>query len=280
MKGIIAAVSGVVAIFVIAALLPWTTISAGDRGVVLQFGAFNGTVLEPGFHFLVPVRDHVVEYTVQQQSYPIDSAITYTKDGQIVNVQASLIYHIEPKDVGILHRDIGTDYENKIINPVVQELIKNEFGRFTAIEIPQSRQKISEAIEATTRERLSVNNIVVDDFVYKNEDFNDDYEAAIASKQIEEQNALKAINVTKQAEESKKQAQLKADSDAYKTQKEVEALRIGGSEYVLKLQAEAQKTIAEAQLEFAKKSNGSVPQTLTIVTGDGNMPTIPWLPLK
>lgn len=264
-------------LFIAITLLPWTTVNAGSRGVVLEFGAFNGTVLEPGFHFLTPVKDRVVEMSVQQNSYDVENAETYTNDGQKVDVQTTLLYHADPADVGVLYQQIGPDYQNKIIKPVAEELIKNEFGRWKALDIPGNREKIAAAIEPVIRARLADDHIVVDDFVYKNEDFKDDYEAAIASTKIEEQNALKAVNVTKQHEETKKQAQLDADAAAYKTQKEVEALKIGGDEYVRKLEAEAVKTNAEASLEFAKHWEGAVPTTVTLVGGgkDGNLPSMP-----
>lgn len=43
---------GVIAVIVIN---PFTTVNAGQRGVVLRWGAFEGTVFEPGLHVVIPI---------------------------------------------------------------------------------------------------------------------------------------------------------------------------------------------------------------------------------
>ncbi|MBN2188031.1 MAG: hypothetical protein JW699_01150, partial [Chitinispirillaceae bacterium] len=52
---IIAAVTLVILIF----LHPWVQVGAGQRGVVLNFGAVQTSVLDEGLHFLVPVMQKV-----------------------------------------------------------------------------------------------------------------------------------------------------------------------------------------------------------------------------
>lgn len=281
MKKIILAVSAVVGLFILLALAPFTTVQTGTVGLVKEFNAYQGKELDPGFHFIVPFKDDVIEFNCQTQAYPIEGIQTYTKEGQVVTVRATLQYNVPCKEAGILFQQIGLGYEGKVIRPVVEETIKSELAQYTAIELPKNRNLVSDKVEASLRSRLLASHINVIDFTYDNEDFSDDYEKAIREKQVEEQAALKAKNVTAQVEEKTKQEKLQADAQAYKTQKEVEALRIGGAEYVMKLNAEAGKIQAESQLEFAKHWTGNVPQSVTIMGESSGINTVPYLlPLK
>lgn len=260
-------------------LMPFTTVSTGARGVVLEMSAFKGKVLDPGFHWRTPMVQDVVEVNVQTQAYTLDGALAYTKDGQTVSLRSTLQYNIDPSAVGELYQNIGLSYETKIIRPVMEEAIKAELAKYTAQEIPKNRGPISDAIEAKLRSEMGKSYLLVTNYTLDNEDYDDAYEAAIRDKQVEEQNALKAKNVTAQKEELKRQQILEAEALAEKTRLEVEALRTGGDEYVRKLNAEAAKIQAEAMLEFAK--HPVTPTTLTVINGEGGVATpIPFLPLK
>ena len=48
-------------------------VDAGNRGVLLNFGAVDvSRSLEEGIHFVVPVRDNVVQMEVRTQRIPLD----------------------------------------------------------------------------------------------------------------------------------------------------------------------------------------------------------------
>lgn len=281
MNKIFISVAAIVGLFIVIALMPFVTVPTGTVGLVKEFNAYQGKQLAPGFHFIVPFKDSVVDFNCQTQAYPIDGVQTYTKEGQVVTVRATLQYNVPCNLAGMIFTEIGMNYEAKVIRPVVEETIKEELAQYTAIELPTNRNTVSGKVETSLRARLISSHINVIDFTYDNEDFSDDYENAIREKQVQEQKALEAKNVTAQVEEKTKQEKLQADAQAYKTQKEVEALRIGGAEYVLKLNAEATKIQAEAQLEFARHWQGAVPQSVTIIGGSDGVNTVPYLlPLK
>lgn len=86
-----------------------------------------------------------------------------------------------------------------------------------------------------------------------NIDFDDQYESAIKNKQVQEQQALAQINITKQEDEKKKQEILKAEALAEKTRLEAVALQSAQGEKLI------DKLYAEAALESAKKWNGVLP---------------------
>ena len=65
-------------------------IDAGNRGVLLHFGAADiNRSLEEGIHFVVPVRDEVVQMEVRTQKITEDT-ISASKDLQEVKTQVAL----------------------------------------------------------------------------------------------------------------------------------------------------------------------------------------------
>ena len=78
-----------------------------------------------------------------------------------------------------------------------------------------------------------------------------EFNAAIEQKQVQEQEALKEVNITRQEEEKKKQAILQAEAVAQKTRLEAQALSINANII--------DKILAEAKLEAAKNWNGVLP---------------------
>lgn len=249
---------GAVALFfllILAILLnPLVEVAATDRGVVLNFGAATQIVLEPGLHFRIPFQQKVVKIPIQQQVLTVEGSNAYTKDGQTVTINSSLLYAIDPQHVRDLYVDLGLAYETKIVRPVMEESVKTEVAKFTAIEIPTHRPDIQQAVEAYVREKLSPHFLIVSKYTFVNEDFSDAYEAAINAKQVAEQKSKQAEYETKTVEQEKQQSILQAQAVAEKSRLEAEALSNTASadSLIKKLQMEAFK-------EFATHWKGDVP---------------------
>lgn len=237
----------IAALIVVRIVNPFTIVNAGDRGVVLTWGAFNGRVLEPGLHFRMPVMQHVVHMNVQETAYNVDASDAYTTDGQSVQIRSSLLYTLDSARVGDIYQNLGLNYELKIIRPFLEEAVKTEVARFAAIQIPTNRPEIAAAIEKTMRETLAKHDIIVTKYTLVNEDFSESYEKAISDKQVREQEAQTAEFQTKIAEQQKQQKILEAQAQA-------ESIRI---------QAEAlAKNRDLVQLKAVEKWDGHLPQQM------------------
>ena len=55
-------------------LNPWVQVGAGERGVVLNFGAVQKDVLGEGLHFRIPIMQRVVRVDVKVQKAQTDAA--------------------------------------------------------------------------------------------------------------------------------------------------------------------------------------------------------------
>ena len=63
-------------IFVILLLLfkPWVQVGAGERGIVLNFGAVQDVVLNEGIHFRIPIVQKIIPMDVKIQKANTDAA--------------------------------------------------------------------------------------------------------------------------------------------------------------------------------------------------------------
>ena len=84
----------VVLIIVVLLLNPLVMIGAGERGVILNFGAVQETVMGEGLHLRVPIMQKIIKMDVKIQKAQTDSSAS-TKDLQntiCINIQFSQ-YH-------------------------------------------------------------------------------------------------------------------------------------------------------------------------------------------
>lgn len=249
--------AGVVAVIVL--ILVFSTaisVQQTERGVVTRFGEFQ-KVVEPGFHLVNPFTTdvHIVETAVQ--ALPFEEQ-TYSSDGQVLDVQYTVNYHVNPMSVEALYKEVNRNYESVYVLPKARQALKEVFSKYTAQGVIENRGKLSEEVANVLRAypELTPKGLVIDSVAIANIDFDDRYEEAIQNKQVQEQAALAQVNITKQEEEKKKQEILKAEALAEKTRLEVQALSTSqGGEIIEKLKA-------EAQLEAAKRWNGVLPTNM------------------
>ncbi len=252
----IALVGSLLVVLILALFLkPFTIVGAGDRGVVLHWGAFQGHIMQPGFNPRWPISEYIVSMSVQTQKIETDSE-TYSKDLQTVSIHSALTYALDPAAVGDIYKDVGLGYADKLLAPAIQSTVKQSIAKYTAEELVTHRAQAQDEIETTLRARLSQQHILVQQYSLVNEDFDDKYEAAINQKQVEQQNAEKAKYVTAQKEQEKQQAILAAQALAETSKLQADALASQNGDKVIQLK------LAEAALEAAKRWSGNLPTTM------------------
>lgn len=219
-----------IAVFVI--LPSFGQVPAGSRGVVLQFGAVTGEVKAEGLYFVTPFVQRVHLMNVQIHAHKAPAAAA-SKDMQNVDTEITLNYRLEPNAAAIMYRDIGMDYEGRIITPSVQEAVKAATAKYDAEKLITERSGVRGDIEQALRDRLANHHITLDQLSITNFSFSREFADAIEAKQVALQLALKAENEVKQA-------RFAAESRIASARGEAEAIRIqadairsqGGAEYV------------------------------------------------
>jgi len=102
---------------------PFVQIGAGERGVVLNFGAVQNRVLDEGLHFRVPIMQTVIRVDVKVQKSESEAAAA-SSDLQDVSSKVALNYHIIPDKANIVYQTIGVAFKERIIDPAVHEVVK------------------------------------------------------------------------------------------------------------------------------------------------------------
>jgi regulator of protease activity HflC (stomatin/prohibitin superfamily) len=237
---------------------PFVQIGAGERGVVLNFGAVQDTVLDEGLHFRVPIMQNIVTVDVKVQKSESQAAAA-SSDLQDVSSTVALNYHIIPEKANIVYQTIGIAFKERIIDPAVQEVVKAVTAKYTAEELITKRPAVSDAMKPNLTERLLVHNIAVDAFSIVGFSFSKVFMEAIEAKQTAEQLALKA-------KRDLERIKIEADQKITAAKAEAEALRLQRANISTDL-IELRKI--EANLKAIDKWNGILPQ----VTG-GAIPFI------
>lgn len=213
---------GIVLIFyLLGSLNPFVVIGAGERGVVLNFGAVQGVVLGEGLHVIIPIMQKVVKMDIKIHKAQTD-ADSVSKDLQDTKSTIAVNYHLVPDKVNKIFQEIGVEFKDRIIDPAVQEVVKAITANYTAVELITQREKVRGAIKDLLRQRLLVYNIVIDDFAIVNFKFSSVFEQAIEAKQTAEQLALKAQRDLERIkiEAEQKIASAKAEAESLRLQKE------------------------------------------------------------
>jgi len=211
----------VIILIVVLTMNPFVIIGAGERGVILNFGAVQPSVYGEGLHMRVPIMQKVIKIDVKVHKSQTD-AESVSKDLQDTRSTIAVNYHILPEKANWIYQNIGIEYKERIIDPAVQEVVKAITARFTAVELITQREKVRSEIKDLLKQRLVTYNIVVDDFSIVNFAFSQQFTQAIESKQTAEQLALKAQRDLERIkiEAEQKVASAKAEAEALRLQKE------------------------------------------------------------
>jgi prohibitin 2 len=244
-----------VLIFLLIALIfsLFYTIPAGVRGVVLTFGKPSDLASTEGLHTKIPFVQKVIKMDVKTQKYSTPSNAA-SKDLQVVSTEIAVNYHLVPETVPIIYKEIGINYQDRVIQPTVQEIVKASTAKFTAEELITRRPEVKEDIERELRERLITRGINVEEVSITNFDFSVSFNEAIEAKVTAQQQKLKAQNDLERIEIEAKQKVVSAEAEA-------DALRLQKQQVTSEL---IQLRQIEVQRIAIDKWNGVLPQ----VTGN------------
>jgi len=208
---------GIIALVVVGVIVAASVqiVDAGHRGVLLHFNAVDITQppLEEGLHFVVPFADSVVNMEVRTLKF-VKSTSAASKDLQTVSTEITVNYHPAPNSVNTLYKEVGLDYENRIITPTVEEVVKQVTANYNAEELITKRPLVKSDIEAEINSRLSEFNIVTEIVSITDFQFSDLFARAIESKVEAEQKAFKAENDLRRIEVEARQHAAQAEGIA------------------------------------------------------------------
>lgn len=243
-------------------------VEAGNRGVLLQFGAVDTSrSLPEGLHLVTPFRDNVIQVEVRTLK-TVESAASASKDLQDVRTEVALNYHVSPDNAQVLYQQLGFEYSARVISPAIQESVKQVTARFNAEELITKRETVKNEIEEQIKQRLATYNVIVETISITEFKFSDQFTRAVEAKVEAEQRALQAQNELRRIEIEAQQAEAKAIGDQKANIARAEGLRQAN---ILEAEGEAEAIrIIDEQL----RNNPNYLEWLKTQRWDGQLPLV------
>lgn len=222
---------------------PFVIINEGERGILSTNGKYEERALLPGLHFIIPViqQVYIVDTKVRIINYTdvadratgagegilLKPSITVLdKRGLPVGIDLTVQYRLSAQLAAQTISNWGFSWEDKIIDPVARDIVRNVVGQYEAENLPIMRNTIATQIEAGIRKSVEGQKNAPAELE------SIQLREIILPEKVKEQ--IERVQVAKQEVERAQQEVERAKQEAFK--KETEAQGVANA---LKIEAEA-----------------------------------------
>jgi len=256
----------VTVIFFLVVAKPFEIIEEGQRGILSTNGKYEQQALLPGLHFIIPIiqKVYIVDTKVRIINYAdkiersgmgdgisVKPAITVLdKRGLPVSIELTVQYRMNAQFAAQTVSNWGFSWEEKIINPVVRDVVRNVVGRYEAESLPIKRNSIATEIE----ERIS-----------KNVSEQENTPAVLESVQLREillpqkvKDQIERVQLAKQQVEQAQQEVERTKQEALKREAEAKGLA-----EAVKIKAEGTATAVTIEADAQAKANKLISDSLS-----------------
>ena len=261
-------------IFLIVGFESYKIVPPGAVGIQATFGSVSDTTLQPGLSFINPLSGVTIMTTqIQKHEASYGGA---SKDMQAVHVKMIMNYKLDGTKAIDVYKTIGQEYENTIIDPAANEVLRAILAKHQASDILWHRSEIKTDVQTTLEKWLGKYGIHLSEIALSEIKFDPAYEHAIEQKQVQEQLAQQKVyeleQAQKQAEIRAAQAKGEGDAAIAKAKGEADALRLrGDAEAAYNQQVSKSLSPVLIQQQYLKTWDGKLPK---IMTGDKSGTTL------
>jgi len=147
-------------------VLSCRTVAPAHLGVVSTFGSVSDSPLSAGFHVVNPMAS-VTTLNLKTQLLFSENHVP-TKEGLSVQLDVSLLYHLEAPRVIDLFLGLGVDYEQNLILPELQSAVRGFTSEVSAKALYTSgRMEIRDKLMAELKAKLAPRGISLEDVLLK-----------------------------------------------------------------------------------------------------------------
>ena len=241
---------GIIVIVVIILLVSSIRIvESGEVGVRVRFGKASNQPTHEGINLKIPFIEQIKKMNIRVQKIEVTTSSS-SKDLQDVEMSLAVNYQIDRKKAVSLYKNVGSNYNEVILEPAIEEGIKAVTSKYTAEELITNRSEVSKQCREELDKKVSKYGLSINDFNITNFNFSKEFNKAIEEKQVAEQKVLTA-------------------------KQELEKERIEAEKKIVKAEAEKRSNeLKEESLtdniireKFIEKWDGHLPK----VTGSNNM---------
>ncbi|MBI2995812.1 MAG: prohibitin family protein [Candidatus Melainabacteria bacterium] len=201
-------------------------IPAGHAGVVFNlFGGVEKRVLNEGVNFVIPFVEAVTTYDARKISYTFSDNLErssvgqsikcQTNDGQQIDIDLTVIAHLDKNKTWKIHQDLGRDYAQKLIVPQSRSIIRNIVAKYPIDTVyTSSRAGLAKDVEHALRKSFLKSGLYLDELLIRGITFSPAFAEAVERKQIALQESQRQNWIKKTAEREKERKIIEGEGDA------------------------------------------------------------------
>lgn len=237
---------GVVAVVVaiLSILLGLTIVNVEPNERLVVFNRVTGNLAKPrvpGIAIINPITTSYRRYDVSFQNYTMSSTFdegqiqgddavqTRTSGGQLVSIELTMIYRLDPEKVNLIHVNWPNEsYQDDFVRSLLRSAVRDAVSLFSIESVIQERDSIDTQIETLVIPAMEEQGFFVEDILLRNIAFTDEYAASIEAAQMAEVRAREEEFRVEQFEQQAEQVQVRArgEAEARKITAEAEALAL------------------------------------------------------
>jgi regulator of protease activity HflC (stomatin/prohibitin superfamily) len=167
-------------------------VESGHRGIVFKTlgGGTSRTMLNEGMH-VMPFWNGIIPYDLRVHEMK-EALSVLSNNGLAIRVDASVRYRPKAEELYELQTQIGPNYAEIMVAPVVRSEARKVFGRYAPEEIYSTRrEEIERQIYDEVLKALQGKHVVVEAVLVRDVELPDSIKNAIADKLAEEQRSQK-----------------------------------------------------------------------------------------
>ena len=180
-------------------------VESGHVGVLTLFGRVTGEQLSEGIHLVNPFKvNHELSIRTQELK---ESASVPSSEGLVMNLDTSLIFHLNPEKASDVYQKIGPNYVIVLIEPNLRAAIREATASHTANALYSGeREMVANQIRDQLMGLLAQRGIVIESILLRDIQLPQTLKSSIEAKQQAEQEAL-AMNFRLQKEKAGSRAE-------------------------------------------------------------------------
>jgi prohibitin 1 len=188
----------IVLIFIIFLFNSIIKVPTGSVTVLTLFGRVTGEVLSEGIHVINPLKS-ANDLSIQTQEIK-ESASVPSAEGLVLNLDTSLIYHLNPGKAADVYQKVGVRYMDVLVEPNLRAAIREATASHSANALyTGEREMVAKQVFDQLSSKLGERGVLVESVLLRDIQLPLTLKASIETKQQAEQEAL-AMNFRLQKE--------------------------------------------------------------------------------